>query len=182
MIGLDKWDVSRLEVGKTQLKLDVANRIADALGVSLSEVLAIEDGGRTTILPRAGSGMAEDLAPYDGGPNDPFMRLVEDNTYPLLVQTDALDLAGIRRGDVVIVDGSAAICERPPPLAAVRVQYHPDPNNPERAVTLLRQYVPPRLVITNSSVRNERSLDIDIDDAQILGVVRSSHRALSRLG
>ena len=45
-------------------------------------------------------------------------------------------------------------------------------------VTLLRQFVPPRLLITNSSVANQPSIDMDKEDAHIVGVVISIHRDL----
>jgi putative transcriptional regulator len=171
-IGLGKWDISRIENGKTQLKLETAKKVAAALDVSIAEVLDIDDDGGPP------SGFAEDLAVYDARPGDPFAGLAADNRYLMTATSNVLDLARIDAGDVLVVDGSAAICKSPPPLAAVRVQYHPDPDRPEHAVTLLRQFVPPRLVITNCSSGNGRSLDLERDDAQILGVVVSVHRKL----
>lgn len=178
-LNMDKWDVSRLERGKTQLKMETATQVAQALGVSLTEIMGVAVAGVVAVQP---PGLSDELVVYVGGPGDPFMRLADEHTYPLRVETDALDKIGIQRGDVVIVDGSAKAVEAVRPLEAVRVQFDPDPDDPAFAVSLLRQFVPPSLVITNSSVRNERSIDLAHEDAQILGVVRSTHRALSIAG
>lgn len=174
LIGMGKSDVSRLENGKTQLKLDVAKRIADALDVSIAEVLALE-----TDASAPHGGFAEsNVEPYTPAPGDPFAGLQGENRYLMIAKDDALDCIGINAGDVLIVDDSPAACTNPPPLAAVRVQYHPDLSNPAKAISLLRQFIPPALAITNSSKGNSRSIDLSTEDAQILGVVKSTHRAL----
>lgn len=169
---MGKWDVSRLETGATQLKLDVAQRIAKALNVSLADVVGVTNGDKPP------AGFSDDMVPYEAGPSDPFARLAGDNRYLMQATSDCLDLAGISKGDVLVADGSEAACRKPPALAAVRVQYHPDPNDPMHAVTLLRQFLPPRLVITNSSRENAPALDLSTDDAQILAVIISVHRRL----
>lgn len=65
------------------------------------------------------------------------------------------------------------------PLQAVRAQYHLDPEKPAKAITLLRQFVPPSLLNTNSGVDNAKPLDTTTDDVQVVGVIVSVHRALS---
>jgi len=172
---MGKWDVSRLERGKTQLKLDVAQRVAKALDVSIAEVLGVAEADAG---PGA-TGFSDDMVAYDAGRGDPFAPLATDNRYLMQATSDCLDLAGIHMGDVLVADGSAEACERPPPLAAVRVQFHPDPvNQPGLAYTLLRQFLPPRLVVTNSSKLNAPTIDLEKDDAQILAVIVSVHRKL----
>ena len=53
------------------------------------------------------------------------------------------------------------------PLDCVLVQHY----NAMAAVTLLRQFVPPSLLITNSTDTNERPLALDRDDIAIKGVI-----------
>lgn len=171
-LGMGKWDVSRLETGATQLKLDVAQRVAEALGVTLAEVVGVANGASVT------PGFSDDLVPYETSASDPFAGLAGGNRYLLQATSDSLDLAGIGAGDVLVADGSAEACRKIAPLTAVRVQYHPDPNDPMHAVTLLRQYLPPRLLVTNSSKENAPAIDMAKEDAQILAVIVSVHRKL----
>lgn len=172
--GLSASYLSRLEANKRILSVEVAERLAMSLDARPEDVIGLPGLQRKQLAP----GFSDDVAPYQAGPNDPFSRLIDANSYLLEAQSDVLDLAGINKGDVLIANGSAAICANPPPLSPVRVQYHPDPDNPAVAVTLLRQFVPPRLVITNCSRGNAQSLDLERDDAQILAVIVSVHRRL----
>lgn len=173
-VGLGKWDVSRLENGKTQLKLEMAQRIAEALDVTIAEVLALDHDRVSS------GGFAEtNLEEYVAEPGDPFAALKGEHRYLMRAKDDALDKIGIARGDVLVVDDSKEFCEKPPAMRAVRVQFHPDPARPSYAVTLLRQYVPPSMLITNSSRISAPQIDMDKEDAQILGVVVSTHRALN---
>ena len=76
---------------------------------------------------------------------------------------------------IVQVNDSREAVQAVKPLQAVRVLYHP-PGEFEKAISLLRLFVPPRLLITNSSVKNLPSLDADADDAHIIGVVEGGYR------
>jgi SOS-response transcriptional repressor LexA len=116
--------------------------------------------------------------PYNPGPSDPFSGLQNANQYLFTVACDSLNRIGVNRGDVVLVDGSSDACKKIKPLAIVRAQYPPDANHFGKAVSLLRQFVPPSLLITNSSAKNEMPIDTETEDAQIMGVVVSVHRAL----
>jgi len=126
----------------------------------------------------APKGFAEsDMTLYEAQADDPFAALTGQNRYLWTVETDVCDNIGIRRGHVLVVDDSQVAVDALRPLQPVQVAYHP-PGEPDRAVRLLRQFVPPRLLITNSSKMNLPSLDIERDDAQIVGVIESMHAAL----
>jgi transcriptional regulator with XRE-family HTH domain len=172
-VGWPTSAICKLEKGNKQLRVSELEKLAEVFNVSVADVLGVSsEGGQ--VAP----GFSDDVAVYDAGERDPFKGLITENRYLLTVTGDTLDKAGIRRGDVVVVDNSAAAVKGLKPLDFVHVQYHPDGDMTGKAIALLRQFVPPSMLVTNSGTRNEKSLDTDIDDAQILGVVVSSHRAL----
>ena len=173
LVQRSKSVISRIEDGSTGLDLEMARKIARALDCSLAELLDIDAAER----PSIGGGFGEDdLTPFEPLPDERFPRPTGPNRYLMTVETNALASMGIRKGDRVEVDGSAAICKNPPPMAAVRAQYHPDPQRAQHAVTLLRQFVPPAKLITNAPERDDMPLDLDRDDVQILGVITWAHK------
>ena len=172
-IGRSKSVISRLEDGSTRLDIEIANKIAKALGATIAEVLDIDSG-----MPAVPGGFSEpEVAPYTATLTaDPLKRLETTHRYLVEVRSDGLSNLGIMRGDLALIDNSAEACKTVKPLAIVRAQYHPDPEKPSLAVPLLRQFVPPSLLITNSATNNARPIDVRTEDAQILGVLVSSHR------
>jgi hypothetical protein len=52
------------------------------------------------------------------------------------------------------------------------------PGDIDRPVTLPRQFIPPRLLITNSACTNAATVVIGEDEVQIVGVVEGAHRRL----
>lgn len=175
-IGRTKWQISRLESGKTRLDLETARKLAGVFQVPLSELLSPEPA-KTPAAPGMPAGLAEELVPYKPASNDPMSAFLTPTRDLFRIDTDALDKIALRRGDIVVVDYSQGAVTAAPPLAAVRVRLHP-PDDFMQPVTLLRQFVPPRLLITNSSVANQPSIDMDKEDAHIVGVVISTHRDL----
>lgn len=173
-VGMGTTDVSKLETGKKQLRATEMQKIAAALDVDVGTLL----GNEAQITARPQSGFADDLVPYVAEPSDPFAGLQSQNRHLYRATGNSLSKIGINHGDLLIVDVSAEAVKNIKPLAIVRVQHHPDPSRFGHAVSLLRQFVPPSLLITNSRERNELPLDIEADDAQIMGVVVSVHRAL----
>lgn len=170
--GVSQPHLSRLESNKRLLLVPVAERIAAALGSTAAQVLGFEGDGD---VPRLGPGFGEDLVPYKPGPNDPLAALSGANRYLFTVETDAVNKARVYRGDVVVIDDSVERVQRVKALEIVRVRYHPV-DNFMKPLTLLRQFVPPRLLITNSDAGNLPSIDMDEEDAHIVGVVVRSHR------
>jgi transcriptional regulator with XRE-family HTH domain len=167
--------ISRMENGKRGVSRKNARRIATALGKDEAEVYGFDQRKTARSDPR---GVHDDLVGYEASAADPFSGLKTRNKYLMQVTTSALERIGIRNGDVVVVDGSAESCKNPPAMAAVRVQYNYDPKRPSKSVNLLRQFVPPSLLITNSGSKNAASIDMETEDAEITGVIVSAHRAL----
>lgn len=174
--------LSRLQAGTRPLSQKNARKIANALHTTEAAVFGYQT--TTGVETKAGRlpGFAEDeLQPYEPRPSDTIVKPKGLNVYFMTVATDALVNIGLRRGDIVEVDGSAEICRNPPPMAAVRVQWHYEPDDALRAVTLLRQFVPPSKLITNAPNFDAPPLDTERDDAQILGVLTRFHRKLPGL-
>lgn len=174
-VGLDATGISKIETGRKLLRADEVQKIANALGVPVSRLFGIEPDEEV----QSAKGFADELVAYDPQPGDPFAALETDNRYLLTVACDSLSRIGIMRGDIVVIDGSAQAVNNRKPQAAVRAQYHPEVNHPGKAITLLRQFYPPNLLVTNSSGANAAPLFLDHDDVQILGVVVSVHRAFN---
>lgn len=175
-VGISQGHMSRIENGTRGLSIPLAEEIANVLAVGVQDVLGLNS---TSPAEPQQSGLAEDATPYVAG-DDERMALPRrrENVDPYVIRTNALDKIGIARGDVVEVDCSAAACEDIKPMQAVVVQLlHPDPNKMV-AVTLIRQFVPPALLITNSSVANAPMLDMDRDEVHIRGVIIAVHRTL----
>lgn len=172
--------ISRLENGDRELMVPIAKKIAQALDSTASEVLGFGPSPPLAInagfVARTGFGQfTEEFAIYEPPDGDPMSAFKGPNRYLFKLSTDALEKAGYLPGDIVVVDDSQALCTNPPPLSAVRVRYHlaDDFLNPK---TLLRQFVPPRLLVTNRRGGNAAPIDMDEDDAHIVGVIVHSHR------
>lgn len=169
MLGMTKYQVSRIENGDTELTVDVARRAALALGVTLDELV-----GNAEQSPL--SGFVEDMTPYAAPEGDALQAaLTGDHLYPFLITTDAIDRAGYPRGMIIQISDARSDCANVKPLQPVRVLYHA-PGSETKAVSLLRLFVPPKLLITNSSTKNMPNLDMDVDDAHIIGVVVAGYQ------
>lgn len=174
LVEVSQPHLTRLETHKRMLLVPVAERIATALGVSVLEILGYDADSD----PRKnGAGFAEDLIPYVVGQNDPLAGLASPNRYLFQVETDAVNKAKVYRGDIIVIDDSRERVLRVQPLEIVRVRFHPAEDF-LKPISLLRQYVPPRLLITNSDKGNLPSIDMDEEDAHIVGVVVGTHRRL----
>lgn len=166
--------ISRLETGERELMPQIAEKIATALGSTPGQVFGYSDKSDIAVREQPAA-FAEDFLPYEPAPDDPLALFRSPSRYLFELNSNALEKAGYLVGDVVVVDESPAACLNPPALAAVRVRWHPaeDFMQPK---TLLLQFVPPRLLITNRRGGANHVLDMDEDDAHVVGVIVSSHR------
>lgn len=173
--GLSHTHLSRIENGKRGLTIPMAEKLAKVMKTSVAEII-----GANSVAAVA-MGLAEDAAPYAPAQSEAatpvFRAQPGHNIDPWIVKTNVLDRAGIPQGSVVYVDISAEALEHLEPLQCVVAQVY-DESDLTRAVTVLRQFVPPSLLITNSSGENHPSLDIDKGEAYIKGVIRGTFRPL----
>lgn len=171
LAGTDVSSISRYERGLRGKGISISNaeKLAMALGTSTAVILGIEE------QKDAGpSGFSDDIVPYQIEPGDRYGGLVGPNRHLWTVVGNVLDNIGIGDGAVVVVDASQKARDALEPLQAVQVAFH-SKQEPHRAIQLLRQFVPPSLLITNSSEGNLPSLDMNEDDAQIIAVIDSIH-------
>ncbi|MFM2421884.1 MAG: Helix-turn-helix domain [Pseudomonadota bacterium] len=172
-VGLDHSAISKIEQGRKSLRADEAAKIAEVLGVPVSAVIGISDEA-----DQRGGFSSSTATTYEAPPGDPFLPLRTQNHDLVRMIGDSLDALQIQNGDILVVDRSSTAIKSVKPLDLVHVQYHFDEANFSKAVSLILQYVPPRLLITNSRKSNQPPINMDAEDAQILGVVVSKHRAL----
>lgn len=166
-VGTTHTHISRIENGQRGLSIPMAERIAKAMNTTLAEVIGVNGAATPGAELRT---LQEDASPYLASQFDlPIQPRRGENIDPWLVTTDALDKAGIPKGAVVFVDISAAAVEALKPLQCVVAQvYRADRLE---ATTILRQFVPPSLLITNSSGDNDVPRDIDKGEAYVKGVI-----------
>lgn len=167
--------ISRLETGRRRLSREIAERIAKAMTVSTAEVMDLvvskpEKHGRPA------PGLSEDASPYlPQGEASPMVPKAGPNTDPWVVKSNVLDRVGIEIGDIIYVNLSSEAVEEVKPLQCVIAQIYSD-DEALKAVTVLRQFVPPSLLITNTSFQNEQPLDLDKGEAYVKGVIVGSYR------
>lgn len=173
--GLSQPYVTRLEAGRRNLSVAVAERLATAMEADLSEILGIDNG---TGSQRSTTELAEDAIAYTAKPGDLVSGLSKKgNIFPYTVTSSALDALGIAPGDVLIVDISAEAVERIQAMDRVVAQVYQGANL-EKTVTVIRQFIPPSLLITNSETKNAIPLHLETDDVAIKGVIVAVHRSL----
>ena len=166
-IGRNKWFIGRLESGAQDLDLTTANEIAKKLRVDVGDVLAVT----TSASSEPGIGFSEDVSPFKPGPSDRISSPAGPNRFLYAVETDACANAGIAKGDIIEIDLDAKAVRRVQMGDVVVALYHP-PGEPQSAKELLRQFLPPTLLVTNAPRgENARSIDLSIEDAHIVGVV-----------
>jgi len=171
LVGTDKTKISRIERGELQLTMDFARHVTKALNVTIADVMG------ETAFQR--DGLAEDAVPYEASPGDPLARLedTQRNRSLYRVRSGVLDELGISAGDVVLVDFSADAVAKVRPLQPVIAQLY-NADELTKTTTLVRQFVPPNLLVTNSRTENCAPINMATEDAHIKGVVISWHRAM----
>jgi transcriptional regulator with XRE-family HTH domain len=159
----------RIEGGQRGLSIPVAERLAQALEVPVNEILGLSASGSGHAN---GMSLSEDAEPYVPSADDRVeMKVKRGKTVdPWLIKSNAVDLAGIAANTVVFVDISAEAVESIEALKCVIAQVY-DQQDLTKARTVVRQFVPPSLLITNSSGDNDIPLDINRGEAYIKGVI-----------
>ena len=100
-ISRTKWQISRLESGKTRLDLDTARKLARAFGVPLSDLVGAATENPAPAAP-ATAGMAEEMVPYTPAANDPMSAFLAPARGLFRIDSDSLDKIALKRGDVVV--------------------------------------------------------------------------------
>lgn len=159
--------INKLEKGVMRLTTDWMEKIAVALEVQPAELLATH--------PKAD--LFDDVNAYQ------FTERTDPTLVPLsklpnhvvyFVRSMVLQDLGIEPGDRLLVDKSREAIDAVAPLSAVVANYFeyddaPDARDQPRA--LLRQFLPPNKLVTNSSTEPRPEINMAQESAEIIGVV-----------
>lgn len=174
-IGMTQGHVSRIENSKRGLSIPVAKQFAAALEATVQDVMGLDGLDRPRTPTMRDGGFSDEAVPYVASGRESFMLRKGLNVDPWEIKTDAVNNVGIVPGDIVDVDISADTVEHVKPLKIVIAQIY-DTEELTKARTVVRQFIPPSLLITNSAAGNAPILDIDKGEAYIKGVVVGIHR------
>lgn len=175
LVGISQGHMSRIENGVRGLSYEMAEKVAMVLGTNVENVFGNTLRNSADPEPK---GMHEDVEPYIPQPDDAFTVAPKkrQNVDPWLVKSNAVDQTDIRPGDIVYVDISTEAVESVQSLKIVVAQHYGAGLTTARSI--MRQFIAPNLLITNSSESNEIPLSTDKDDVHIKGVVVGRHRPI----
>lgn len=157
----------KLERGTMKLTTEWMEKLGRALGVDPIEI--IDD--------RPKGGLAENAEPYT--PTDGLSALKQaarPGVSFYRVTSDALNEVGILAGDILEVDenGGAKTELSSGDIVVANVEIGPG----TAVTTVIREFVEPALLITNSRTDNAMPINIRTTRTEVIGVVIGSHRQL----
>jgi transcriptional regulator with XRE-family HTH domain len=165
--------INAIEKGKTQLNLPWLNRLAKVFDISVEEL-----AGFTKPVDQLLVVLQDEVVPIN--PNSHELIFSHDeNRFKLsairLTETQVLcevtqpvlDQVGIHISAVVVVDHSPDLINNPKSLDILVGKYSYGHNQ----MMILRQFVAPNLLITNSSSVNYPSINLRDEGVKIVGVV-----------
>jgi transcriptional regulator with XRE-family HTH domain len=157
--------INNLEKGNVRLNTDWIERLAKIFNVSHDDIFDFEE--RQTSL------VVDDVVLYSND-DQPIKLGPSEVIYE--VKTVALDQIGILPGILLVVDTTPEHVASLQSEDVVIAQLY----NGKVPITLIRQYIAPSLLITNSSERNAPTINLRTHDAGIKGIVTAAHRQMRR--
>lgn len=154
--------INGLEKGKTQINVAWLKRLSEVFEVPPEEILGIESAPVRQI--------SEDAAQFEQASQSVRQIKLEDAQFLYEAKTQVLDQLGILPGMILVVDMSPSAVDALRQGDVVVAQTYDGMS----AVTILREFIAPSLLITNSSTRNLPIINTRTDDAVVKGVVVSS--------
>jgi transcriptional regulator with XRE-family HTH domain len=155
--------INKLEKGRTALNIHWMKRLGDAFNVQPEQLLGKGE-------------FSDEATPYTPGPAEVAAFSLTDTQFLYEAKTEALSQIGVVPGDILVADASPEEMAKLSSEDVVIAQVY----DGMKAVTILRQYIAPSLLITNSSSQNAASINLRTDDAAIKAVVVSSHSRLRK--
>lgn len=150
--------ISELENGRTQLNTTWITRLAKVFDVSPEDVVGWGVSSR---------GFSEDAEAYTG---DTSHLKLTDTQYTYIVKSECLNQLGINIGDILLVDMSPEAFKRLQTGNIVVAQAY----DGVKATTILRQFLAPNILVTNSSKENAPVINTDTEDVTVKGIVTSA--------
>jgi transcriptional regulator with XRE-family HTH domain len=160
-INASKSAIFELEKGKTRLNVGWINRLANVFEVEPEEIYEFTAPQKKSIL--------DDVELLESSIED--LRMT-DSQSAYVVLSGILDQIGINSGMIVVVDSDpeniSQISTGDVALVAVR----------EKRITrlLLRQFMAPSMLLTNSSAENSPLINLRIQDAGLKGIVTGAYQ------
>ena len=150
MVGTTATHIWRLEQGRTKLTADWMTRLAEALGCSPADLIAnvVTAEVKPDVEAVEATAITDAIAHRDLH----VYRVIERSVIN----------AGVKPGDTITIDESDQAIGALKGLEIVLVEIGPDKNK------VLRQYVPPNLLITN---RGGANLAINLEDPTVNPVI-----------
>lgn len=176
-VGTTATTIQRMERGEVLLVHELLLPVAEALGVSWIELLTRSPAQPDTVAP---AGLAESAAAFAPPADHALARTRLADTEALFqVRGEDLSAIGIHAGDVLIVDvGRDAVRDVHTGDVVVAQIYGPGLTD---AVTVIRQFVAPALLVANSiAATMPGPIRMTHADAAIKGVARRRFGALPR--
>jgi len=170
LAGVDHTTVSRIESGERRLSVQMAQKFASALNTTAAQLLGIDEQSASGTVN--GGLYEQEAVPYEWQDNGGSMPLVlhrgaKDTVFAYTVASSSLDELSYRPGDIVLVDiGQAAVDNLKSGKCVVAQHYAGGGAN-----TILRQFIAPQLLITNSRRHNLATLNLEADDVVIKGII-----------
>lgn len=149
--------INKLEKGITRLNVDWIGRLSQALEVGVHELMG-EQAPELKTVHQNDVDVHDDALGKDG---------VSPSQLHFIVRTNALDQLGIFPKSILVAETHPDEIKSISTGDAVIVRY-------ENSRLLLRQFVAPSILITNSSIQQPPVINMRLQDAKILGVVLSS--------
>jgi transcriptional regulator with XRE-family HTH domain len=165
-IGISYTQLARLETSERGLTLPMAEKIAKAWEFDDVTYL-IGIGASQSADPSFD--LSADAEPYEGKELAPLGPKAKGERWRII--RPSLDLAGIPDRAIAFVDTTVDNLERLQGLEKV-LAMAADPNTGE-LVPITRQFLPPCLLVTNSSVANDIPLNTRAGEAIIRGIIRA---------
>ncbi len=156
-IGVSESHLSRVEAGLRGLHLSKIEALANTLGLTVGEVLSNELMG---YLP--------DLEPYTPPKGSAIEKALTSSTQKMFkVLTGVMSELEITRGDPIIADLKPLKTLKTGEVVVARLY----PKGSKEGVLLLREYISPNLLITNSLEQNALPIHMLKLKVEIIGCV-----------
>ncbi|WP_409560242.1 helix-turn-helix domain-containing protein [Hyphomicrobium sp. MC8b] len=163
-IGISHTHLGRIETGVRGLSITMAKQIARGLQYEdLGYLLGLEAGEDI-----AGTDFFGDAEPYEDTELVPLSPKIQGERWRII--QPRLDLIGLPERAIAFVDTSAEAIASLKGLEKVLADL---PSIDGKSIVVVRQFLPPCLLVTNSSGINELPLNVREGDAAIRGVIRA---------
>lgn len=175
-MGVHLSTVSKIELGTIGIKGKHLHALSEALAVPISELLD----------EPIGYGFAENAEAYQPAPTDPLTQWTRPPYGLVRMKDNSLDQLHISAGDVLVFNGDRDIDKRLEMGRIVVCQVMSGQHLTEGA-TIVREFIEPNLLITNSSGDNAQPIRLtsrdpnptpDGREVNLRGIVETSIRVM----